>query len=135
MSKRKSDNYVAYSTMGGNGQTYEPDDKEIIINNRDQLDLFLNDSTNRLCVLYVYAKWCGPCKVVGPKYFELSKHETAKGVNLKKLDGENEICNERGIRKMFNAFPTFLFFKNGRVIDKIVGADMDSIVAKIIKHR
>jgi thioredoxin 1 len=135
MSKRKGDNYVAYKSMGGDKQTYEPDDKEITINNLGELDLFLNDSMNKLCVLYVYAKWCAPCKVIGPKYFELSKHETTKGVNLKKLDGENEICDQRGIRKIFNAFPTFLFFKNGKVVDKVVGADLDSIVAKIIKHK
>jgi thioredoxin 1 len=135
MSKRKGDNYVSYKSMGGDKQIYESNDKDIILDKLGELDLFLNDSSNKLCVLYIYAKWCGPCKVIGPKFYELSKHETTKGVNLKKLDGENDIFDERGIKKLFNAFPTFLFFKNGRVIDKFVGADMDSIVAKIIKHK
>jgi thioredoxin 1 len=133
MSKRKNDGYATYKNVGTEEQMYQPDDKEIIIEDMADLDIFLNSSLHGLCVLYVYAPWCGPCKVVGPKYFELCKQYPK--INMRKINGENDICGERGIRKMFNAFPTFLYFKGGKLIDKVVGADLTTIEAKIHKHK
>jgi thioredoxin 1 len=66
-----------------------------------------------------WAEWCGPCRMIGPIVEELS-HEYAGKVLVTKVDvdSNNAIATQFGIRNI----PTILFFKNGQVADKQVGA-------------
>lgn len=66
-----------------------------------------------------WAEWCGPCRMVGPIVEELSKDYEGKAV-VGKVDVDNNpgISMQFGIRNI----PTILFFKNGQVADKQVGA-------------
>jgi len=70
-------------------------------------------------VVDFWATWCGPCRMVGPIIEELAKEYDGK-VNVGKCDVEenDELAAEFGIRNI----PTILFFKNGEVVDKLVGA-------------
>jgi thioredoxin 1 len=66
-----------------------------------------------------WAEWCGPCRMVGPIVEELSKEYEGKVVIGKvNVDHNPNISMEFGIRNI----PTILFFKNGQVVDKQVGA-------------
>ncbi len=66
-----------------------------------------------------WAEWCGPCRMVGPIVEELSKEYEGKVVIGKvNVDHNPGISMEFGIRNI----PTILFFKNGQVVDKQVGA-------------
>ena len=66
-----------------------------------------------------WAVWCGPCKMVGPIVEELSGEYDGKAV-VGKVDVDNnpEISAKFGIRNI----PTILFFKDGEIVDKSVGA-------------
>ena len=66
-----------------------------------------------------WAVWCGPCRMVGPIVEELSNDYNGKAV-VGKVDVDNNqaIAAKYGIRNI----PTILFFKNGEVVDKSVGA-------------
>ena len=66
-----------------------------------------------------WATWCGPCRMVGPIIEELAKQYDGKIV-VGKCDVEDneELAAEFGIRNI----PTILFFKNGEVVDKLIGA-------------
>ena len=66
-----------------------------------------------------WAEWCGPCRMVGPIVNELSEDYAGKAV-IAKLDVDNspETAAKFGIRNI----PTILFFKNGEVVDKHIGA-------------
>ncbi|MFT7101459.1 MAG: thioredoxin 1 [Bacteroidia bacterium] len=66
-----------------------------------------------------WAVWCGPCKMVGPIVEELANDYGDKAV-IGKVDVDNnpEISAKFGIRNI----PTLLFFKNGEIVDKQVGA-------------
>jgi len=66
-----------------------------------------------------WAVWCGPCRMVGPIVEELSNDYGDKAV-IGKVDVDNnpEISAKFGIRNI----PTLLFFKNGEIVDKQVGA-------------
>lgn len=66
-----------------------------------------------------WAPWCGPCRMVGPVVEELAKDYQGK-VKVGKLNTDDapDIASKFGIRSI----PTLLFFKNGAVVQQLVGA-------------
>lgn len=76
-------------------------------------------SGNQPLVVDFWATWCGPCRAVAPIIEELAKEYDGKIV-VGKCDVEenDDIAMDFGIRNI----PTILFFKNGEVVDKFVGA-------------
>ena len=76
-------------------------------------------SGNPPLVVDFWATWCGPCRMVGPIISELAEQYDGKIV-VGKCDVEecDDLAAEFGIRNI----PTILFFKNGEVVDKLVGA-------------
>ena len=70
-------------------------------------------------VVDLWATWCGPCKMVGPIISELANDYYGKIVVGKCDVEENDyIAIDFGVRNI----PTILFFKNGELVDKFVGA-------------
>ena len=66
-----------------------------------------------------WAEWCGPCRMVGPIVEEIGNDYTDKAVVAKlDVDSNPNVTRKYGIRNI----PTVLFFKNGEVADKQVGA-------------
>ena len=66
-----------------------------------------------------WAEWCGPCRMVGPVVEELGKEYEGKAVVGKlNVDNNAQVSMKYGIRSI----PTILFFKNGEVVDRSVGA-------------
>lgn len=70
-------------------------------------------------VVDFWATWCGPCRMVAPIISQLAEKYDGKIV-VGKCDVEenDELAAEFNIRNV----PTFLFFKNGQLVDKLVGA-------------
>jgi len=87
-------------------------------------------SSDKLSVVDFWATWCGPCRAMGPVIEDLSKEYKGK-VNIGKVnvDENPNVTSSYGI----TSIPTILFIKNGKVVDKIVGAYPKSYVVKKIK--
>jgi thioredoxin 1 len=77
-----------------------------------------------------WAEWCGPCRMVGPFIEELaSEYEGRAIVGKVNVDENNAIPEEYGIRSI----PTILYFKNGELVDKHVGASQKSLLENKLK--
>ena len=70
-------------------------------------------------VVDFWATWCGPCRMISPIISELANEYDGK-LTVGKCDVEEneDLAAEYGIRNI----PTILFFNNGEVVDKLVGA-------------
>jgi thioredoxin 1 len=66
-----------------------------------------------------WAPWCGPCRMIAPVIEELAESFEGKA-NICKVntDEEQEIATQYGIRSI----PTIMFFKDGELVDQMVGA-------------
>lgn len=79
-----------------------------------------------------WAEWCGPCRMVGPIVEELANDYDGKAIVGKvNVDHNPAISAKYGVRNI----PTILFFKNGEVVDKSVGAVPKNVLAEKIENQ
>ena len=77
-------------------------------------------------ILYFSAKWCQPCQTLGPIMEELSSE-----INYQKIDVDSnqDLSIQYGVRNI----PTLLIFKNGEVVDKVVGNQPKSKLLELLE--
>jgi thioredoxin 1 len=82
-------------------------------------------------ILDCWAEWCGPCRTIGPIIEQLAKEMKGKVVFGKlNVDENMQTANKYRI----SAIPTLMVFKEGKLIDKLVGAyPKPALAAKIQK--
>ena len=76
-----------------------------------------------------WAAWCGPCRTVGPVVEELAGEYSNK-VKVAKLnvDDNKQTPSKYGVR----GIPTLMLFRNGQVVDQIVGAVPKSKIKELL---
>ncbi len=80
-------------------------------------------SGNKLVVVDFYAQWCGPCKVIAPRFEQLSaKYPNVSFVKVD-VDVAKDVAQSQGVRAM----PTFKLYKNGKQLEEVVGADINKV--------
>lgn len=83
--------------------------------------------SKKVCVIDVYASWCGPCQITGPLFEKLA---------LKYKDQFCVFAKENVELKLspnVTVIPTFQFYQNGRFHSVITGADMDMIEKRVVE--
>ncbi|KAI7751320.1 hypothetical protein M8C21_002880 [Ambrosia artemisiifolia] len=86
----------------------------------------VNAAGDKTVVLDMYTQWCGPCKIIAPRFQELA--EKNLDVVFLKLDCNQEnkpLAKELGIKVV----PTFKILKHGKIVKEVTGAKFDNLVA------
>ncbi|MFT5512551.1 MAG: thioredoxin 1 [Bacteroidia bacterium] len=73
-----------------------------------------------------WAVWCGPCKMIGPIVEELAAEYEGK-VKIGKMNVDEN--RETPMKYSIRSIPTLLVFKNGEIVDKLVGAVPKSTIS------
>ena len=73
--------------------------------------------SNKITVLDFWAPWCGPCRMLGPIIEELATSNADIAIGKLNVDENSESASRYGVR----GIPTIIFFKDGEIVDKIVG--------------
>ena len=87
--------------------------------NDDNFKAEVIDNKENVTLIDLWAEWCGPCKMMNPIIEQLSTEYEGKAVIGKlNVDDNPNVPTEYNVR----GIPTFLLFKNGELVEKIVGA-------------
>lgn len=122
--------YAKYKDLGDkeksskNSSKNEPDFPVVELKNMTQKKQLIE--SHNVCVIKVWAEWCGPCKQVAKKYAELARVYSKAGFCL--LVKEEA---DLGLSPSVKGIPAFLFYKNGEFAGDIMGPDIKSVEIKL----
>ena len=91
---------------------------------------FAQETNDGLALVDFWAPWCGPCKMIAPVLEEIDE-EMNDDVKIVKLnvDENQETASKFGVMSI----PTLLLFKNGEVVDQVVGFQPKEQLTEVIK--
>ena len=75
-----------------------------------------------------WATWCGPCRIIAPHVEALAEEFAGKAIVAKvDVDSSRQVAIKFGIQSI----PTLLFFKGGKMVDRVMGA----VDKKVLKEK
>ncbi len=78
-----------------------------------------------------WAPWCGPCRIIGPIVEELAPSYHGRAVIAKmNVDDNPQIAQRLGV----TSIPTLMMFKDGKLVDRVVGAMPKGELQKFIER-
>jgi thioredoxin 1 len=78
-----------------------------------------------------WAPWCGPCRIIGPLVEELAPSYQGRAVITKmNVDDNPQVAQKYGV----TSIPTLMMFKDGKLVDRVVGAMPKGELQKFIER-
>ena len=84
-------------------------------------------ASEKLTLVDFFATWCGPCKMIAPTLEKFSNDYTDIQVIKVDVDELEDVAQAAQV----SAMPTFKFYKAGKVVDELVGANPNALEEKI----
>src|SRR5881296_4752096 len=89
-------------------------------------------ATEGLVMVDFWAEWCGPCQAIAPVLEELAEASEGRVTLMKvNVDENPDLAGRYGIRSI----PTILFFKQGALVDRVVGAAPRAVLQDVVNAR
>ena|ERR1017187_4489407 len=109
--------FLFHTVSGRNGSTSAESTQNVKLIQEQQFEAEVTQAANPVVVDF-FATWCGPCKRLSPMLDELAGPLTNRVKFLKvDVDRSAKLAGQFGI----DGVPTLLFFKDGKVVGKLVG--------------
>jgi thioredoxin 1 len=86
----------------------------------------------KLALVDFWATWCRPCKAIEPHLVSIAEEFADRGVKVFRLNADEN--PEFLARLSVFSLPTVLFFKEGKLVDKVVGARTRSDFVKVVEE-
>ncbi|XP_067886732.1 thioredoxin-like [Heterodontus francisci] len=99
------------------------------IKSYEEFQMKLKEAGDKLVVIDYFADWCGPCKMIAPKFTEFSDTFTDVIFYKVNVDEADDVAQKCQITSM----PTFHFYKNGVKVRSMSGSDAKQL-KKIIEE-
>ena len=101
---------------------------ELVIKTSNDFDKLINSGS--LCVVDLFATWCGPCRMLAPTIEAIAEKANGK-YSVAKVDVDE--VEEIAIRYGVNTIPTLLYIKDGVLLEKSVGLKTESQILNTIE--
>ena len=104
--------------------------EQIITLNEDNFDDHVSQTDGPILIDF-WAAWCAPCKVVAPSLDMLAEEMSGRALVAKvDVDSNGDLANRFGIRSI----PTLMLFKDGKVVDQLIGAAPKEQIRNMIER-
>lgn len=120
---------VLYQNSFADADNALANDSSIVRLNSDNFDAEITNNDGLAVVLF-FANWCGHCKNLKPKFIQMAQNSGSIKFGAVDVDKEGDLTQEYEV----SGFPTVIIFKDGKEVDKLVGATQDSITQSIQKN-
>lgn len=99
-----------------------------IITSENEFNNIIN--SGNLCVVDLFATWCGPCRMLAPTIDKISEESKGKYIVAKvDVDDLESVAIKYGV----NTIPTLLYIKDGKLLEKTIGLQSENSIINTIE--
>mmetsp|Transcript_25931 Transcript_25931/g.40263 ORF Transcript_25931/g.40263 Transcript_25931/m.40263 type:complete len:106 (+) Transcript_25931:240-557(+) len=98
-------------------------------NTLEEFNALVAASNEKLLVVDFTASWCPPCRMIAPIFEQMAKENPDVTFIKVDVDEGQDVAAQAGVTCM----PTFMFYKDGKKVEQLEGADEATLKANVAK--